>query len=161
MQTNRIAEGDYIFRIVDAYCDADWLAVTFRIVSRPRYILGRSFVYRFACSGEHVDSLCMMLEACGKEVARRKVRLDLDEMIGLECAGTVIDDERGWRISNFFPAADLGYISRGRRIEWYIPARYKRPMKYIPLAQRGKVIEIRARAHASATYRNQLSREGT
>lgn len=42
-----------------------------------------------------------MLEACGKTVPHRRVRLNLDKLIGLECMGMVI----GGQAIEFFPIA--------------------------------------------------------
>jgi hypothetical protein len=110
-----ILEGDYIFWIAHAEALSDGqLAVTFRIISGNRDALGRSLVRRFPSCGELVYTLREMLEACGKEVPRKKVRLNLDKMIGLECAGTVIDGGHGTLvISAFFSVADL-QVKRNR-----------------------------------------------
>jgi hypothetical protein len=52
-----------------------------------------------------------LIEACGKQVPSKAVKLDLDKMIGWECAGTAIDDEYEGKkksvISTFFPMEDL------------------------------------------------------
>jgi hypothetical protein len=108
MWKERIAEGDYIFWIVSAEPDDDELVVTFRVISGARDALGRSLVERFACSGPSVHFLRTMLEACGWQVPRSTVRLNLEKVIGLECAGTVTDDGCGTLvIGAFFPIAEL------------------------------------------------------
>jgi hypothetical protein len=105
----RIADGNYKFWLVSAEPVGDeLLVVTFQVMSGEREALGRSLACCFHRSGEQVHALRLMLEACGWKVPRRQVRLDLDKLIGKECAGTVTEDSNGRAvISAFFPVADL------------------------------------------------------
>src|SRR6185437_9740181 len=55
------------------------------------------------------------LEACGKTVPSKAVKLNVSGLIGLECAATVIDEDYQGKpksvISAFFPLDDLGSTS--------------------------------------------------
>jgi hypothetical protein len=96
-------EGDYIFWIMKAEMNNGLLDVTFE--SR-----GERLAQSFPVSGPGVWRLKEMLEACGKKVKAKKMKLDLDKLIGLECGGTVLDQEEDGTtfsvISAFFPAEE-------------------------------------------------------
>jgi len=105
----RIAEGDYIFWIVKAEVNGGMLAVTFE----SRRI---SLTEPFPLSGPGGWKLRELLEACGKEVNAapfekmihgRKPKINVKKLIGLECAGTVLDDCGKSVIAAFFPASEL------------------------------------------------------
>jgi hypothetical protein len=64
-------------------------------------------VMDFPVDGPGVWRLREMLIACGKKPKPKKMKVDLDKLIGLECAGTVIDDEGESIISAFFPGKHI------------------------------------------------------
>jgi hypothetical protein len=71
------------FRIVKVEINRDMLDITF---ASGGLLLVDSFAFR----GPDVSRLREMLEACGMWVPRRKVRLDLNELVGLECTVGII-----------------------------------------------------------------------
>jgi hypothetical protein len=133
MRVKRIAEADYIFWVSSAEAIGErLLMVTFRIVSGERDSLGRSLACCFYREGKRVHFLRMMLEACGKQVPRKVVRLNLDKMIGLECAGTVTDDGCGTVvISAFFPVADFKRRSNRALVEMKLAENVEIRQRYV------------------------------
>jgi hypothetical protein len=99
----RITEGDYLVWIVKAEPSSDQLNVTFRLTGGNHDSLGKSVLMSFPLR-RGAPTLREMIEACGKKVPSASVKLNLDRLIGLECAGTVLDDGHGRMvISAFFP----------------------------------------------------------
>ncbi len=97
----KIPEGDYIFWIVRAEPSRRMIQVTFQ----SREI---SLTESFPTSGPGVWRLKEMLEACGKKILRQRGKLHLDKLIGLECAGSVVNDEElGTVIGAFFSPQNL------------------------------------------------------
>ena len=97
----RIPEGDYRLWVVKAKPTGDALDVTFQVSGE---VPGRELVKSFPTRGTRTWVLREMLEACGKQFPRAVVRINLDELIGLECAGTITDDGV---ICAFFPVREL------------------------------------------------------
>ncbi|HET9284273.1 MAG TPA: hypothetical protein VFR24_20160 [Candidatus Angelobacter sp.] len=105
-----IAEGDYIFWIVKAKAAGDRLEVTFDTH-------GRLLTESFPLTGPDMWRLRELLDACGKEVnesafekaeAGIQPKINVDKLVGLECGGTVCDDEeRGSVIAVFLKASVL------------------------------------------------------
>jgi len=101
--STHMPEGDYIFWVIKAEELDSMIHVTFE--SR-----GRELDDFFPVSGPGVWRLREMLIACGKKVPCGKAKLDLDKLIGLECGGTVLDQEIDGAmfsvISAFYPAEE-------------------------------------------------------
>ena len=57
--------------------------------------------------GERVWQLRQMLEACGWKIRDEVMQLQLNELIGLECAGSVVYDCGAPVIFQFFPITKL------------------------------------------------------
>src|SRR6185437_16721953 len=102
----KIPDGDYEFWIVKADAHRDMLDVTFQI-ARDRRFLGGTIKKRFAVQGERVWQLRQMLEACEWEITNDVMQLEVNELIGKECAGSVIDDCGTTVIWQFFPITKL------------------------------------------------------
>lgn len=102
----RIPEGDYEFWIVKADVCRGMLDVTFQIV-RDRRWLGRTITRSFAIEGEQVWHLRQMLEACGMKIIDGRMTISLHELIGQQCAGSVVHDCDDTVIYTFFPATKL------------------------------------------------------
>lgn len=102
----RIPEGDYRFWIVKAVVHRHMLNVTFEI-ARDRRWLGRTIVKSFAVQGKNVWQLRQMLEACGWKIRDDVMQLEVNKLIGEECAGSVVDDCGTSVIFQFFPITKM------------------------------------------------------
>jgi hypothetical protein len=94
----RIPEGDYKLWIVKAEVLCGELEVTFQIAGNLRATISKSF----ALEGEEVWQLRQMLEACGITISSDVMKFDLNDWIGLECMGTIVNDCGTTVISAFF-----------------------------------------------------------
>lgn len=116
-----IPEGDYGLKIKEVKgkkgeeSGKNYLALLFEVISGDKK--GLKKVLRHSCSlqKQSLWNLRNLLEACGKQTPAKAIKIDLDKMVGLECAGTVIDDEYEGKkksvITAFFPLEDLGNTS--------------------------------------------------
>lgn len=116
-----IPEGDYGLKIKEVKgkkgeeSGKNYLAMLFEVTQGDKK--GLKKVLRHSCSlqKQSLWNLRNLLEACGKQTPAKAISIDLDKMVGLECAGTVIDDEYEGRkksvITAFFPLEDLGNTS--------------------------------------------------
>jgi hypothetical protein len=116
-----IPEGDYGLKIKEIKgkkgeeSGKNYLALLFEVTQGDKK--GLKKVLRHSCSlqKQSLWNLRNLLEACGKQTPAKAIKIDLDKMIGLECAGTVIDEEYEGKkksvITAFFPLEDLGNTS--------------------------------------------------
>jgi len=117
----RIPEGDYGLRIKDVKgkkgeeSGKNYLALNFEVISGDKKGLKKVLAHSCSLQTQALWNFRNLLEACGKQVAAKALKIDLDKLVGLECAGTVIDDEYEGRkksvITAFFPMEDLGNTS--------------------------------------------------
>ena len=114
----RIPEGDYGLKItkVDLKKGKEsgepYLAIGLQpIKGNPKGVKKVSIPHTCSLQKTSLWNLRNLMEACGKTVPSKAVKIDIDKMIGWQCAGTVIDDEYDDRkysiISAFFPMDDL------------------------------------------------------
>lgn len=114
----KIPEGDYGFEITvvkqKKSQDKNQPYLEFDLKTNEGNPKGLKKTLKHRCSlqKQALWNLRNLIEACGKNVASKAVKIDLDKMIGWKCAGTVIDgDEYNGRkrstISAFFPVEDL------------------------------------------------------
>jgi hypothetical protein len=106
----KMNEGDYIFWIVKARQRDDSLEVTFDTH-------GTLLTESFPLTGPDLWKVRELLEACGKEInesafekaeAGRRPKINVDKLFGLECGGTVVNDEEfGAVIAVFLRASVL------------------------------------------------------
>lgn len=119
----RVPESDYALEITKAIhkkgkeSEKPYLALTFKLSKGPKKGNGKELTVTFSLQKQSLWTLRNLLEACGKQVPAKAIKLSLDKMVGWECAGTAVDDEYEGRkkstISAFFPLDDLGNTSSG------------------------------------------------
>jgi hypothetical protein len=119
----RITEGDYAFKIAKVVLKKgkdsgnNYLLFDMRTIKGPSTGLNKTIPHSCSLTKQSLWNLRNLIEACGKTVPSKAVKLDLDKMIGWEFAGTVIDDEYEGKkkstISSFFPLEDLVAVSSG------------------------------------------------
>ncbi len=118
----RIPEGDYGLEIskVEPKKGEDsgkpYLSLSFKVFKGDKRGVGKVLTgHSCSLQTQSLWNLRQLLEACGKQVPSKAVKIDLDKMVGYQCAGTVIDDEYEGKkksiISAFFPLSDLGKTS--------------------------------------------------
>lgn len=88
-----IPNGIYLLTIVEVDCCRAGLRIEFD-VDLESCVISKTF-----STVRPAMSLRSMLEACGKKIPYRRVRLNLDSLIGLDCSGMVI----GGQIIEFYP----------------------------------------------------------
>jgi len=118
----RVPEGDYGLKITKAdikkgsESGKNYINLTFKLTKGAKGGVGKSLPHSCSLQKQSLWNLRNLLEACGKEVPSKAVKINLDKMIGWECAGTAVDDEYEGKkksvISAFFPLADLGNTSK-------------------------------------------------
>lgn len=87
---------EYALRIVSAVAVPGSIEITFERGSEA------PIVQAFALQDVQMWLLRNLLEACGKQVPRGSVSLDLDELVGMQCGGRIIDDGGTDVIIEFF-----------------------------------------------------------
>jgi hypothetical protein len=116
----RVPEGDYglqVKEIKTAKGDkGPYLKFVFETIEGNKKGLKKSLSHIASLSKNSLWNLRNILEACGKQVPSKAVNIDLDKLVKLKCAGTVIDDQPYEGkvksiITAFFPLADLGKTS--------------------------------------------------
>ena len=124
----KVPEGDYGLKIVKIKgkkggdSGKNYLDIGFELTSGNPKGLKKVISHSCSLQKQSLWNLRNLLESCGKQVQSKALKLDLDKMIGLECAGTVIDDQPyEGRIKSiitaFFPLADLQSVSDGEALE--------------------------------------------
>lgn len=113
-----VPEGDYKFEIVEiktkkgSESGKPVLFFHLKLNSGPKG--GNGKILRHSCSlqKQALWNLRNLLEACGKEVPSKPVKIDLDKLIGLEGAVSVVDGEYDGKttseVATFYPASDFG-----------------------------------------------------
>jgi len=100
-----------------------YLMATFEITAGNKRGLKKSLGHNFSLQKQSVWNFRNFIEACGKPTPAKALKIDLDKLIGLECAGTVMDDQPYEGkiksiISAFFPLDDLNNTSEtGEELE--------------------------------------------
>ena len=117
----RIPEGDYGMKITEIKTKKgeesgkNYLLLSFKMTSGDKKGVGKTVTHVCSLKTAALWNFRNLLEACGKQVAPKSLKIDLDKLVGLECAGTVIDDEYEGKkksvITAFFPLEDLGNTS--------------------------------------------------
>lgn len=123
----RVPEGDYAMKLkkVSQKKGSDsgepYLLVGFELSKGPEKGNKKVLSHNFSLQPQSLWNFRNFLEACGKQIPSKKLKIDLDKLLNLQCAGTVIDDEyegrRQSNISAFFPLEDLGNTSGGEDFE--------------------------------------------
>jgi hypothetical protein len=113
--------GDYGLKIVEVKgkkgeeSGKNYLALRFKLIQGNKEGVGKTLPHSCSLQKQSLWNLRNLLEACGKQTPAKAIKIDLDNMVDLECAGTVIDDEYEGRkksvITAFFPLEDLGNTS--------------------------------------------------
>lgn len=119
----RVPEGDYGLKIVKVVSKTGeeskkpYLSIDFKLTKGDKKGVGKTLTgHSCSLQKQSLWNLRNLLESCGKQVPSKAVKIDLDKMVGWECAGTVIDDQPYEGkiksiISAFFPISDLGKTS--------------------------------------------------
>lgn len=125
----RVPEDDYGLRLktikqkTGESSNQPYLDAGFELTKGPKKGLKKVIQHSFSLQKKSLWNLRNFLEACGKPVPSKAVKITLANLVGLECAGTVIDDapyENKIKsiISAFFPMSDLGKTSdKGDELE--------------------------------------------
>jgi hypothetical protein len=162
----RIPEGDYGFEIADIKTKKgeesgkNYLDIGLKAIQGNKKGTGK--VIRHTCSLKKAAlwNFRNLLEACGKQVKAAALKIDLDKLIGLQCAGTVIDDEYEGKkksiISAFFPLEDLASASEtGDELEETVEEEAaeeeveEKPKASVKKKAKAKVVEEDQEAEAS------------
>lgn len=116
-----IPEGDYGVKLSEVVgkkgesSGKNYLAATFEVTQGDKKGVKKTLAHSFSLQKQSLWNLRNFLEACGKQVKAAAIKIDLDKLVGLECACTVTDDEYEGKkksvISAFFPLEDLGSTS--------------------------------------------------
>jgi hypothetical protein len=116
MTSVKVPEGDYGFKITKVTqkkSDAGNQCLVFglKAIKGPVGGIGKTIPHNCTLTAKSLWNLRNLLEATGKQVPSKAVKIDLDKLVGLTLAGTVIDDEYDGKpkstVSAFFPLADL------------------------------------------------------
>ncbi len=119
-----IPEGDYGLKIVKVIqkkakeSGNPLLLFSLKTISGPKAGLGKTIPHNCTLTKNSLWNLRNLLEATGKQVPAKALKIDLDKLVNLTLAGTVIDDapyegKIKSIISAFFPIADLNPEGEG------------------------------------------------
>jgi hypothetical protein len=112
-----VPEGDYGVKVakVDVKkgkeSEKPYVNFQFKLTKGPAKGVGKTIPHTCSLQKQSLWNLRSFLEACGKQVPSKAVKLSLDKMVGWECAATLADDEYNGRkksvVAAFFPLSDL------------------------------------------------------
>lgn len=113
----KVPEGDYALKITKVVSKKakesgnPLLLFTLRTTSGPKGGIGKDLLHNCTLTKNSLWNLRNLLEATGKTVPSKAIKIDLEKLVGLTLAGTVVDDEYNGKkkstISAFFPLSDL------------------------------------------------------
>jgi hypothetical protein len=113
----RIPEGDYglkIMKVVQKKAQSSGnpcLVFALKTISGPKAGLGKTIPHNCTLTKASLWNLRNLLEATGKQIPSKALKIDLDKLIGLTLAGTAVDGEfegkKKTDFAAFFPIADL------------------------------------------------------
>jgi hypothetical protein len=112
-----VPEGDYKFEIVKITTKKSssgfpTLFFGLKLNSGPKNGNGKTLRHSCSLQKQALWNLRNLLEACGKEVPSKPVKIDLDKLIGLEGAVSVVDGEYEGKttseVATFYPLSDFG-----------------------------------------------------
>jgi len=114
-----VPEGDYALEIKKIEPKKSekgkYLNFHLELSKGPKSGNGKTISHTCSLMKQALWNLRNLLEACGRQVPSKAVKLDLDKLIGLKCAGSIVDDEyegkKKSQIGAFFPLEDLGKTS--------------------------------------------------
>lgn len=114
----RVPAGDYALKVVKIETkkgkesDQPNLKFHLELSKGPKKGNGKTIIHNCSLQKQALWNLRNLLEACGKTVPSKAVKMDLDKFIELECAGTIVDGEYNGRpkseVAAFYPLEDLG-----------------------------------------------------
>ena len=114
-----IPEGDYAFKIMKVVqkngkdSGNPYLNFSLKVTQGDAAGLNKVLPHICTLTKNSLWNLRNLLEATGKTVPAKALKIDLDKLVGLGLAGTVVDgDEYKGRkksvVATFFPVSDLG-----------------------------------------------------
>lgn len=112
-----IPEGDYALKVtkvqnkVGQDSGKPYLLFNLKVTAGNSKGLNKVIAHSCSLSKNALWNLRNLLEAAGKTIPAKAIKIDLDKLINLEMAGTVIDDEYDGKkksiVSAFFPKSEL------------------------------------------------------
>lgn len=111
-----VPEGDYAFKVTKVVSKKSnagnpCLNFSLKVIQGNAKAMNKVLLHNCTLTKNSLWNLRNLLEAAGKTIPAKAIKIDLDKLVGLTLAGTVIDDEyKGKKkstISAFFPVADL------------------------------------------------------
>lgn len=119
-------EGDYAFKIQSTKLSkgessgTPYIQVN-AVVSQGPKKGKKAKPVRLSLSKKALWKLRSLLEACGKKVPSKSIKINITKMVGWEFAGTVADDEyegkKSSEIVSFFPIDELGKATGADALE--------------------------------------------
>jgi hypothetical protein len=121
----RVPEADYHFKVAKATLrkaketENPYIETFAEIMKGEQK--GKKLRETFSLTKQSLWKLRGFLEACGKQVPSKAVKINVSKMVGWEFAGTTSDDEYEGKkksiISSFFPVSELGKSSGAEALE--------------------------------------------
>lgn len=120
-----IPEGDYaleVKKVVQKTGEASgkpYLLFSLKVTAGNDKGINKVIAHSCSLTKNALWNLRNLLEAAGKTIPAKAIKIDLDKLIGLKMAGTVIDDEYDGKkksiVSAFFPTSELSTESGGSK----------------------------------------------
>lgn len=121
----RIPEGDYILKVAKVQQKKSessgnpYLSFTLKAVKGPAKGLNKSIQHVCSLKKTALWNLRNLLEAAGKTVPSKAIKIDLDKLVNLEVGSSVVDDEfEGKKKSicaSFFPVSEFAEGGDGEK----------------------------------------------
>lgn len=116
-QSVHVPEGDYALKVtkvqskVGKDSGAPYLLFSLKITAGNAKGIGKVIPHTCSLTKTSLWNLRNLLEAAGKQIPAKAIKIDLDKLANLTMAGTVIDDEYEGKkksvVTAFFPLSEL------------------------------------------------------
>jgi len=118
VQSVHIPEGDYALKVTKVLkkkakeSGNEYLLFMLKVTAGNSKGVGKTLPHTCSLTKNALWNLRNLLEAAGKTIPPKAIKIDLDKLINLEMAASVVDDDYEGKkksvVGSFFPKSELG-----------------------------------------------------